>query len=240
MRWLALLLLLANVLLAVVLWSGGAWQALFRAQAASAPPRPAAWLRADTLTLLVESDRVTERARLEPAAGGLPALGERCVRIGPFATTAALEPLRQRLAALGVTVLAGRSEQAAAAGAAGGVIVRLLDIPTPSVAERTVAELQALDIEAFVISEGQHAPGVSLGLFPTEALARSRIDEADALGFPSAASPVAGTRVLHWLLAGSAALTGLAPGTLADADWSLVQTGYEGRCARIAAEIGLQ
>lgn len=241
MRWIALVLLVANLGVAGSFWLTGTWVGLFRTPELAAPPRPASWLRAARLNLATESSRVRPRSPAVSTAVALERLGERCVRVGPFATAAAAAPLRERLGALGVVSLAGRSEIADASGGnRGGLIVRLLDIATIAMAERTVRELRALDIEAFVISEGQHAPGVSLGLFPTSALAEARIREAEALGFPSVATPVAGTRVLHWLLAGSAALADVHPGTLSESDWRMIRTGFEAPCTRIAAEIGLE
>jgi hypothetical protein len=238
MRWVALCLLLGNLALGAWLWQSGRYAALFETPEPRAPgPTPREWVRADALLLVDEAPgAVTERSA-EAASPADPLAGAgRCVRIGPFAAPESARVLGERLASLAVRVRPGRGARSAAAG----LLVRLGDVPTVEAAERLVRELSGLGLEAYVIAEGRHAPGVSLGLFPDEGAAEERVAAAEELDLAPEIVPVADEQVLWWLVAAADDLAAVAPEALEPADRDLVATGSEGDCERIAQGLIMQ
>lgn len=239
MRWIVLCLLLGNAVLGVWLWQSGRFGALFEAPPPSPPgPRPRDWVRAEGL-LLVEEAPEAVSARADGAAPTTrdPFEGAaRCVRVGPFPAPEGAGALADGLAALGVRWRLGRGERRAPAS----WLVRLGDVPSVEAAERRVRELAGLGVEAYVIAEGRHAPGVSLGLFPDEDAAAARIAEARDLGLEPETVSVADEQVLWWLVVAAEDLAGLSLEALREPDRALVATGFEASCERIARELIMQ
>lgn len=167
MRWTVIFLVFANI--GYFAW--GAWQ----------ESRGGYWLPGESglyegvygerLVLLSEtedsdslpwsSDAVPEvQGSLNPGAqSGTTA--QECLIVGPFANAVEVDELQQRLYALGID----SQERAEASNQQQDYWVHIPPLPSRDAAIRLLRELQAQKIDSFVITQGELANGISLGLF---------------------------------------------------------------------------
>lgn len=114
------------------------------------------------------------------AAVASPALDDSCVALGPFATPQDLRNARQALAGQAVR-MQSRQEQTSQSS---GWWVYLPAASNRNEALATARTLAARNIsDYFVVSSGDQANTISLGLFRDPANARKRRDEVAAAGF---------------------------------------------------------
>lgn len=122
----------------------------------------------ERLVLLTE----TEDARQSPGseAGVQPALNtslhlgdvvQECLVVGPFANVVEVDELQQRLLAVGIS----SKERAEENSQQEDYWVHIPPLPSRDAAIRQLRELQAQRIDSFVITQGELANGISLGLF---------------------------------------------------------------------------
>lgn len=171
MRILVFLLLTVDCLLLVWGLTRGSEPAVD--ERAPAPPLP---LGVERLRLLAELDggRVRpERAAIAP--GGV------CFRAGPLPDEADAAAVVERALSLGFEA---RWEALELVTGPPDLQVHLPPLPSAEQASRAVRELAALDIEAFVIPDGDLRGGVSLGTFTATEAAEARRAEVARLGYP--------------------------------------------------------
>lgn len=110
-----------------------------------------------------------------PAQAGFK-LGSKCLIVGPFANAVELDELQQRLFAVGVS----SKERADEYSQQQDYWVHIPPLPGRDAAIRLLRELQAQRIDSFVITQGELANGISLGLFSrsesAKAVSRRLID----------------------------------------------------------------
>lgn len=169
MRGLVFLLLIANgLVLALALGRDEVEAPVER----PAPPLP---LGVERLRLLSEVEPAERPRPRPPLSGGI------CVRAGPLSVEADAAAVVERARALG---LEARSAALEIVSGPPDLRVHLPPLPSAEQASRAVRELAALDIEAFVIPDGDLAGGVSLGIFTAADAAEARRAEVSRLGYP--------------------------------------------------------
>lgn len=141
-----------------------------------APPSALLPLGVESLRLLSEASEVDRtRAAALAAAGGV------CVRAGPLPDETDADAVVQRARSLGIEARPAAVELASGPP---DLQVHLPPLPSAEQASRAVREFAALDIEAYVIPDGDLAGGVSLGTFTDAAEAEGRRGEVASLGYP--------------------------------------------------------
>lgn len=175
MRVLFLLLLLANL-------AFFAWARFFAPPHPSTDPRPPAQqIEPDKLAILTPAQVASAQApKGKPIAEAAPAA---CVEWGGFSVAdarraeQALEPL-----ALGARLGQRRAEETA------GWWVYIAAQPNRQAAQKKAAELKGLGVDEWFIvqDEGRWRWAISLGVFRSEAAARSRLETLTAKGVRSA------------------------------------------------------
>lgn len=164
MRWIFLTLLLLN--LAYFAWQN------FTPQAEPPQSSPSARGFGSTEIVLLEEKNATSEREfadvvtnpiVQPQAPAEPS--ETCASIGPFPDLFAGWQMVDHLAALNIT-----GEVKAVDQTTGRHDYRVLLPPLPSLQEafRKLRELKSRKIDSYVITEGAHALGISLGVFSTE------------------------------------------------------------------------
>lgn len=141
---------------------------------------------APSLHLLAEADNESLASAARGLSGQSPvqsrAPEERrplCEWLGPFATPAEADALQQRLRALDVS--ANRRVLEISDGR--GYWVHLPPELSQRAALQKLHELQAKDIDSYVIPRGELENGISFGMFSREPLAVARRDELVAMGY---------------------------------------------------------
>ena len=89
---------------------------------------------------------------------------EQCLVIGPFKSSAKADQLQQKLFSLGVA----SKERSDNETARSDYWVHIPPLPNRQAAIRLLRELQSQKIDSFVITQGELANGISLGLFSKE------------------------------------------------------------------------
>ncbi|MGK0459171.1 MAG: hypothetical protein ACJA0W_000002 [Candidatus Azotimanducaceae bacterium] len=119
-----------------------------------------------------------------------------CIAVGPFADVFSGQDALEQLAALDLSV-----DLKAVDVTTGESDFRLLIPPAPSaeVAFRKLRELQASDIDSYVITQGPQAMGISLGVFSTAMAAESLQDRLDALGYAGEIIKIERLARTYWL-----------------------------------------
>ena len=87
--------------------------------------------------------------------------GKECLTLGPFNSTEEADQVQQRLFSLGIS----SRERAEENNQAADYWVHIPPLPSRDAAIRLLRELQAQNIDSFVITQGELANGISLGLF---------------------------------------------------------------------------
>lgn len=191
------LLGLANIALAAWLWLGQPYTS-----GALPPGDPGvpmlqllSELPASTATAAPAAD-ASIAANVEGAVVAGAGDGQRCIALGPFGTPQDLRGARQALA--GNTVRSrARQEQAIEIGSWWVYLPEASNRSQALARARQLADRRISDY--FVVSSGEHANSVSLGLFKDPANARRRRDEVIAAGFPARMSQRTETVPEYWL-----------------------------------------
>lgn len=161
MRWLFLLLLVLNLFYYV--WHQQ--QAPLRAKEVE----PMAQYRGaqQDIRLLSESGREGERREVPDAA--VSAATETCLFLGSFQQDSAAREVEQRLMSLDI----GAEVKAVDAAAGLDYWVYLAPLASRQASLRQLKELQARKIDSYIITQGDLANGISLGIFPRSDSAQS-------------------------------------------------------------------
>ena len=120
----------------------------------------------------------------------------RCVALGPFATPQDLRVARQAIGAK-VERSRVRQEQTTESGSWWVYLPPAANRARALASARLLADRHVSDY--FVVSSGEHANSVSLGLFKDPDNARRRRDEVIAAGFPASMAQRAETVPAYWL-----------------------------------------
>ncbi|WP_157209907.1 SPOR domain-containing protein [Marinimicrobium agarilyticum] len=118
-----------------------------------------------------------------------------CEWLGPFASPAEADALQQRLGALDVS--ADRRALEVSDGL--GYWVHLPPELSQRAALQKLHELQAKDIDSYVIPRGELENGISFGMFSREPLATARRDELVAMGYDANIHEIERTHREIWL-----------------------------------------
>lgn len=161
MRWLFLLLLVLNLFYYV--WHQQ--QAPLRAKEVE----PMAQYRGaqQDIRLLSESGR--EGVRREVPDAAVSAATETCLFLGSFQQDSAAREVEQRLMSLDI----GAEVKAVDAAAGLDYWVYLAPLASRQASLRQLKELQARKIDSYIITQGDLANGISLGIFPRSDSAQS-------------------------------------------------------------------
>ena len=139
-----------------------------------------------------------------PAQGAVAA-GRQCLTVGPFGNELTVSELRQRLLALGVSSEL-RAEQN---DVYEDYWVHIPPLPSTDGAIRLLRELQAQRIDSFVITQGDLANGISLGLYPRQETATSISRRLKDAGYNVVVRPLPGLPEQWWLDMDAAAMARL-------------------------------
>ncbi len=125
-----------------------------------------------------------------------------CMFLGGFETSAAAETLRQRLAGLDIeSVVKGF-----VAAAELDYWVYLPPLASREASLRQLKELQARQIDSFIIAEGDLSNGISLGIFPRYESAVSVMSRLTDVGYEPALRKLPRDRQSYWVRVAPAGL----------------------------------
>lgn len=143
-----------------------------------------------------ETASTTRSAAAEPPSPGTGLDNQPiCTLVGPFAETEAAEDLLERLSSLDVQ---GRIEGVEVPDGT-GYWVYLPPELSHKAALRRLHELQAKNIDSYIIPRGELAKGISLGMFSQAELARQRREELVALGYDAQIEEISRTHREIWV-----------------------------------------
>jgi hypothetical protein len=185
MRWLFMLLVVLNLFYYV-----------WHLQGVASEPRPAEYsaLKAaekHNIQLLSEASE-----RLAPAvAGASSAEPETCLFIGGAAQRDLADQLRQRVLSLGAQ--GDIREESVASDT--DFWLYLPPLASREASLRQLRELQARQIEGYLIGEGDLANGISLGMFARESVAQAARDKIRAAGYEPALRELPRARTSYWV-----------------------------------------
>lgn len=122
-----------------------------------------------------------------------------CIVVGPFADVFSGQNALEQLSALDLAV-----ELKAVDVATGGNDYRVLIPPasSPEEAFRKLRELQASDIDSYVITQGPQALGISLGVFSTTKAAEALKNRVQELGYGSQILKIERLSRAYWIFPG--------------------------------------
>jgi hypothetical protein len=189
MRTLVLILILLNV--GYLYWQSQSDVAEPRAISHSAPPQGVA-----TLILLGERQDGPAPPPIPAQAASSAAPAWQCETVGPFNVSAEAEALQGLLVDSGLT---------GAVRSVSREVVSSYWVYMPARATRDAALTLARDLTArglrdlYVVNDGEHRNGISLGLFSEHDRARRRVDELDALGYGARIEARNRTQTHYWL-----------------------------------------
>lgn len=185
MRWVFFSLLILNVVY-------GVWRL-----ALGVTPGPETASRAmqsapQTLTLLAEVPEAQRQRRFSTASGSLGGL---CPAVGPFSALSEADDVLASLKGLGYQ------------GAVRPVRVQrdllhwvyLPPYPARDKALKVLRELQAREVDSFVVADGEDANAISLGYFSSEESARGLQVKMQAAGYPAGTRATAKEVTEYWL-----------------------------------------
>lgn len=159
----------------------------------------------ERLLLLAEREEVATRDDV-PVPSSLT-VARQCLSVGPFASEVTLAQWQQRLLSHGVSSVV-RAEQSSAAK---DYWVHIPPLPSTDGAMRLLRELQAQRIDSFVITQGDLANGISLGLFAHRETALSVMSRLKDAGYHVAMRPLPTVPERWWLEMDATAEAGLEP-----------------------------
>lgn len=157
---------------------------------------------APTLTLLSErsdppvSEPVGTRGRPSSEIGSVAGSLPMCTLLGPFAEPSDAEAIGLRLQSLDVSAEVRDIEVSDGQG----YWVHLAPELSQRAALRKLHELQAKQIDSYVIPRGELANGISFGMFSREALALARRDELKTLGYEAKIREIERTHRETWVV----------------------------------------
>ncbi|MCY1350115.1 Sporulation related domain protein [compost metagenome] len=189
MRWFFLFLLVLNIFYYV--WHQQ--QAPLRAKQIA----PLSLYREDqqkNIRLLSESEEGVRRRQAD-AAGGAPAPGVACAYLGSFPEESRARQLEQRL--LSLDVRAG--VQAVDANDGTDYWVYLPPLASRQASLWQLRELQARKIDSYIITEGDLADGISLGIFQRQDSAESVAERLRAAGYEALIRELPRARRDYWV-----------------------------------------
>ena len=235
MRWIIVLLLIMNT-------GYFAWETYQQSQSryakpvVSEPEKP----RGKRLVLWSESGRNLPRSDLlpelvernehsEPEA----AQNNQCLVVGPFDSPGKADEMQQHLFSLGVTSRERSDNEASRYD----YWVHIPPLAGRDAAIRLLRELQGQGIDSFVITQGELANGISLGLFSKEASANKVSSRLLAAGYETRIKRLARQAQTYWL-----ELAAKEADKVTDAMWEKFANEYNGlkvlekSCKGIATE----
>jgi cell division septation protein DedD len=185
-RWLFLLLLVLNAFYYV--WH----QQQVPMEAQKADPLAQYQAREQDIRLLSEAPDKAKRKAVEATAEAEQSV---CLFLGNFEVRDTAETLRQRLAGLDV------DSEIQEVDAVSGVDfwVYLPPLASRSASLRQLKELQARQIDSFVIAEGDLENGISLGIFPRYESAESVMDRLSAAGYEPSLRKLSRSQRSFWV-----------------------------------------
>ncbi len=233
MRAILAVLVVVNVLLLVLHWTG----VVGRPENTRAEPMAVISGDEPPLTLLSEARGSLpavdtgrpDVASTDPVVDALPL----CTLVGPFAERGDAESLGQRLQALDIVAEIRDLEVSDGQG----YWVHLAPELSQREALRRLHELQAKQIDSYVIPRGELANGISFGMFSREALAEARQAELLGLGYDAKIREVERTHRETWVV-----MPALQARALADELWEELLVGHpalerrQNLCPGVASE----
>lgn len=131
-----------------------------------------------------------------------------CDLVGPFERLLHAEYLQEALQALGVTSQVRQLDVPESEG----YWVHLPPLATKKEALQQLRDIQAKQIDSYLIPKGELANGISFGMFTRKELAEARLAQMRELGYPAESLLVERSRSENWvlLLPGEAAKLGAA------------------------------
>ncbi|MBB3170171.1 SPOR domain-containing protein [Simiduia aestuariiviva] len=176
------------------------WQLLRPAEEPSVAvaSAPAAGTAARSLIIIDEMDtdarEVLAKASAKPASSSAPI----CTLAGPFVDADRGAIVRERLRALGVE----SNLQSLEITAGESYWVYLPPESSQEQALRRLHELQAKQVDSYVIPKGELANGISFGMFTQKPLAEARKQEMERLGYSAQIRILPRTQKEMWLVLG--------------------------------------
>ncbi|RRJ82183.1 SPOR domain-containing protein [Aestuariirhabdus litorea] len=177
MRWILLILLLANGVFFSYQWYLESRVVDYRPEVVTNSAG-----QGERLLLLSEEQGLRAKPRqavAETAASTVAGAGEMCVYLGPFQAAETAETLHQRLMALSVK---GEVEVVKVAGEP-DFWVFMRPLVSREEALRQLKELQRQKIDSFVVTQGEMKNGISLGLFTQRTSAESVLKRMQSAGY---------------------------------------------------------
>lgn len=146
------------------------------------------------IQLLSESKPQERRATAAPAREDAPEQAV-CLFLGPFDEPTQAEQVEQRLLSLDIR---SQSQVVEAAGAV-DYWVYLPPLASRQASLRQLRELQARKIDSYIISQGDLANGISLGIFPRHDSAESVISRLRRAGYEPLLRELPRANRSHWV-----------------------------------------
>lgn len=186
MRWIFFSLVFGNLLVLALYWQ-----------------QPAATTPAAAIQIPNHSQRLqltSEVSALVPRAAttsNTQAAISTCYAAGPFSDDIDARHLQARSTALNFTATLFSLDKAGERPSEHWV--HIAPRPSREAAMRLLRELQARNIDSYIITQGELADGISLGLFRVEASAKKVQNELQALGYPAEIRVVNDTQREYWV-----------------------------------------
>lgn len=187
MRWILALLVASNILYFF-------WQNHLR----PIPESPAAGRMLASTSVLPPVLLLGEKQRLVPPVAAEIKDSERSaaktILLGGFVQQEVADELRQRLLSLGVDGRMVAKEVAAEEE----YWVYMLPLSSRAATLRLLKELQARKIDGFLISQGELANGISLGIFQFENSAQAVLDRLELAGYQAQLKKISRQQSSYW------------------------------------------
>ncbi|MBU2884556.1 SPOR domain-containing protein [Gilvimarinus agarilyticus] len=157
----------------------------------------------EALRLLSEGERSTQVSRSSEAAratveASVPKEGL-CDMVGPFERLLRAEYFVEALQALSVTA----TVKALEVPEGKGYWVHLPPESSKKEALGRLREVQAKQIDSYLIPKGDLANGISFGMFTRQELALAKLDEMQTLGYEAEIREITRTRKENWVVLGA-------------------------------------
>ncbi|WP_347331067.1 SPOR domain-containing protein [Marinimicrobium locisalis] len=196
MRAIFVVLVIANLLLLSLQWVSPSETAeTEQGRASSSPEAPSLRLLSEAeegaLTGAAQAQQKRDSSRSRPAEEARPL----CEWVGPFANAAQADSLQQRLQALDVSA----DQRSLEISDGRGYWVHLPPELSQRAALQKLHELQAKEIDSYVIPRGELENGISFGMFSRQSLAAARRDELVDMGYDAQIHEIERTHREIWL-----------------------------------------
>lgn len=150
------------------------------------------------VTLISEVEN--QKNQLQNETSSLPLTGGGKALLGGFIDPQAIEALKQRLLSFGVDGQVVRMEVEAEKE----FWVYLSPLSSRAATLRLLKELQARKLDGFLISQGELANGISLGIFPQEATAVAVQERVKLAGYEAQLKEITRSQDAYWFEVGAA------------------------------------